>query len=111
MWVRDFFTRDLDHQLGGGTRVLTYGYDSTLLENNSNAGISEFARTFLETLKNAHRLPDVCSPLNKKKVLVLIGIYNQEHQRPIVFVAQSLGGIVLQQVRYPYSVVRDGSID
>lgn len=70
MWVRDFLTRDLDHQLGGGIRVLTYGYDSTLLDNNSNAGISEFARSFLETLKNARRLPDVCSsPLNYRKYM------------------------------------------
>lgn len=59
MWPRDFLTKDLDHQLAGGTRVLTYGYDSTLLANNSNAGVSEFARSFLETLKNARRFPDV----------------------------------------------------
>lgn len=49
--------------------------------------------------------------LQKIYVFVLIGIYNQEHQRPIVFVAHSLGGIVLQQVRHPYPVVRNGSID
>lgn len=44
-------------------------------------------------------------PLNQNKYVLsapvmLIGMYNQEHQRPIVFVAHSLGGIVLQQVRH-----------
>lgn len=39
-------------------------------------------------------------PLNSTAI-VLIGIDNQEHQRPLVFVAHSLGGIVLKQASHP----------
>lgn len=59
MWVRDFLPSDLAHDVRGGIRILTYGYDSTLFANNSNAGISEFSRAFLETLKNARAQSDV----------------------------------------------------
>lgn len=60
MWVRDFLGGDLDDGIAGGIRILTYGYDSTLLANDSNAGVSEFARAFLEAIENARRLPHVC---------------------------------------------------
>lgn len=59
MWVRDFLAADLADELACGVRILTYGYDSTLLASTSNAGIAEFARAFLETLKSARRADDV----------------------------------------------------
>lgn len=71
MWVRDFLARDLDHDTPGKFRILTYGYDSTLSANNSNAGICEFSRGFLESIKNVRRLRgvrisvDLGSPLVK----------------------------------------------
>lgn len=60
MWVRDFLAGDINHDSPGKVRVLTYGYDSTLFANNSNAGISEFSRSFLEAMRNARRLSSVC---------------------------------------------------
>lgn len=59
MWVRDFLAMDLDQDVEAGIRILTYGYDSALFANNSTAGISEFARAFLEAIKNSRRLPGV----------------------------------------------------
>lgn len=59
MWIRDFLARDFDHDDPGKFRLLTYGYDSALVANNSNAGISEFSKTFLRAIQNARRNPDV----------------------------------------------------
>lgn len=59
MWIRDFLAKDLSHKVSGKPRILTYGYDTKLLANTSNAGIREFSRAFLEAIKNARRLPDV----------------------------------------------------
>lgn len=64
MWVRDFLARDLDHDAPGKFRILTYGYDSTLSANNSNAGICEFSRGFLESIKNVRRLRGVRIPVD-----------------------------------------------
>lgn len=48
MWLRDFLPENVPN-----ARILTYGYDSTLLNNNSNASILEFSQNFLEALKAA----------------------------------------------------------
>lgn len=48
MWLRDFLPENTPH-----ARILTYGYDSKLLGNNSTASIREFSRNFLEALNSA----------------------------------------------------------
>ncbi|KAI5779614.1 hypothetical protein EDC01DRAFT_671014 [Geopyxis carbonaria] len=78
MWLKDFLAQDMLHA-GYHTRILTYGYDSTLFGDtgNSDASIHEFARHFLEAVKDARNKP-------------------QEAHRPIIFIAHSLGGLVLK---------------
>lgn len=44
MWIQDFLAQDLAEN---DIRILTYGYDSTLLKSTSNAGLREFAFEFL----------------------------------------------------------------
>ncbi|KAI5837656.1 hypothetical protein DFP73DRAFT_531594 [Morchella snyderi] len=78
MWVRDFLAKDLKHRQEPRVRILTYGYNSGLLSNTSTAGIAEFAQGLLESVTNARRLSD-------------------QEERPIVFVAHSLGGIVVKK--------------
>lgn len=56
MWIRDFLAEDLDHDSLGKCRILTYGYDSRLVANDSRAGVCEFSRSFLEAIKNSRRL-------------------------------------------------------
>lgn len=48
MWLRDFLPAHVPN-----ARILTYGYDSALVKNSSNASIREFSQNFLEALKTA----------------------------------------------------------
>ena len=72
MWLRDTLPDDLP-----GARVLTYGYDTRLAESNSFQNLEDVALTFRASLRIAlgSRAPD----------------------RPLVFIAHSLGGLVLKQ--------------
>ncbi len=72
MWLRDALPHDLP-----GARVLTYGYDTRLVESNSFQNLEDVASTFRASLRTAlrSRLPD----------------------RPLIFIAHSLGGLVLKQ--------------
>lgn len=74
MWLRDFLPEHVPN-----TRILTYGYDSTLFKNNSTASIQEFSRNFLQALNSA-RVGSTC--------------------RPIIFIGHSLGGILIKEVRW-----------
>ncbi|KAI5842099.1 hypothetical protein DFP73DRAFT_554359 [Morchella snyderi] len=78
MWVRDFLAKDLEYKHPGKVRVLTYGYDTKLLESSSTAGVAEFACSLLDAVKNARRS-------------------SEEQRRPIIFVAHSLGGLVVKK--------------
>jgi triacylglycerol esterase/lipase EstA (alpha/beta hydrolase family) len=60
-------------------RVMTFGYDSTLAFSKSKAGIDSYARDLLNRLRLAREQED--------------GAVN----RPVVFIAHSLGGIVVKK--------------
>jgi len=77
MWLRDGLPKDLK---ADGVRVLTYGYDSQLFENKSFQNIEDIASTFRKALSAVRRTDNNVMP------------------RPLVFVAHSLGGIVLKEV-------------
>ena len=78
MWLRDGLPRDLK---ADGVRVLTYGYDSQLFQNKSFQNIEDIASTFRKALSAVRRTDNNVVP------------------RPLVFIAHSLGGIVLKEVR------------
>jgi hypothetical protein len=79
MWLRDGLANDLKAE---GVRVLTYGYDSHLVQNKSFQNIEDVASTFRVALSAIRRTGHHAMP------------------RPLVFIAHSLGGIVLKEVRY-----------
>lgn len=54
MWLRDFLPENVP-----GARILTYGYDSTLLGNSSTASIREFSRNLLGDLNTVRANEDV----------------------------------------------------
>jgi hypothetical protein len=72
MWIRDEIHVSLP-----GVRAMTYGYDSRLVGSSSFQSISDIALGFIYHLKS--------------------GGWNLESAKPIVFLAHSLGGIILKE--------------
>jgi len=75
LWLRDFLPESLPN-----ARILLFGYNSNVAIKSSTAGVLEQAVNLLNRLKS--RRKDV--PL----------------QRPIIFIAHSLGGLVVKRVRF-----------
>ncbi len=73
-WPKDLLPSVLPY-----VRVLSFGYDADVYGNTSVTGIRGNAQALLARLRDRRETRD--------------------HGRPIVFVAHSLGGIVLKQVR------------
>ncbi|CAH0046161.1 unnamed protein product [Clonostachys solani] len=72
MWIRDEIPRCIP-----GVRTIVYGYDSNLINTTSFQTIKDIARCFV------HQLDP--------------GGWNLESAKPLVFLAHSLGGLVLKQ--------------
>lgn len=72
MWIRDELPQRLP-----GVRFLTYGYDTALYGSTSFQIISELAISLVETMK-------------------AIG-WSAPSSKPVLFIAHSLGGVVLKQ--------------
>jgi alpha-beta hydrolase superfamily lysophospholipase len=72
MWLRDALPQDVPY-----TRVITYGYDTSLCGSKSVQGIDDLARSMVKKLEAIRQLGP--------------------HRKPIVFLAHSLGGIVLKR--------------
>jgi hypothetical protein len=88
MWLRDTLPFDLTSHLTSDSagrpmaRVMTYGYESTVAESRSIQNLEDLATSFHTSL-----LPLAAGPKNK----------------PIIFVAHSLGGLVVKQVGRPHN--------
>lgn len=72
MWLQHMIPIDLPC-----ARILTYGYDTKLAGSKSNARISEYAKQFLETIRDAR---------------------HGDPHRPIISTGHSLGGLVIKEV-------------
>lgn len=72
MWIRDELPRSFP-----GVRVVLYGYDSRLIGSSSFQSIRDIAHSFVLNLKS--------------------GAWNISSSKPIIFLAHSLGGIVLKE--------------
>ncbi|KAI5836934.1 hypothetical protein DFP73DRAFT_620676 [Morchella snyderi] len=73
MWLKDFLPRDLPKNV----RILTYGYNSSLLQEGRR-GLLEFRRTFVKNLSTARNSLE-------------------ERARPLVMLGHSLGCILITQ--------------
>ena len=80
VWLRDALPYDLCHEIGHYpmARIMTHGYDSTVVSSQSIQNLEDLAVSLRNSL-----LPLVNAPTTK----------------PIVFIAHSLGGLILKQVR------------
>jgi hypothetical protein len=81
LWLRDFLPAKFPN-----VRVMSYGYDAAFTLSSSVANIETAAASLLDYLGGERQ--------NK-----------QEKQRPIVFVAHSLGGIIVKKVRLYQEIV------
>lgn len=78
MWLRDFLPSQLKEEADVRARVMSYGYDSTTAFSKSVSDIEDQTGVLLHAL-NVERM----SPAQRK--------------RPIIFVAHSLGGIIVKK--------------
>jgi triacylglycerol esterase/lipase EstA (alpha/beta hydrolase family) len=72
-----FWPKDLLPKKQPQTRVMTFGYSADIYQNNSIAGIRDIARALLARL------------IDEREDL--------DEARPIVFLAHSLGGLIVKQ--------------
>jgi len=70
LWLRDVLPKTLPK-----ARILTYGYDTALLENESKESIRDLAKVFLDALAGFR-------------------YRTKTQRRPLCFIAHSLGGVV-----------------
>lgn len=95
IWLRDLLPEKIPN-----SRVMTFQYDSKIWRNKSKASISDTAKQLLECLKNTRPVrdsgldPDIRVP-----------------GRSVVFVAHSLGGIVVKQALQMASADGDAGLN
>ncbi|KAJ4247834.1 hypothetical protein NW762_013043 [Fusarium torreyae] len=80
VWLRDALPLEVPH-----ARVLTYGYNSELVQSSSFQSLTDLGRALQ---------------------LDLEGIRDRGQQRPIVFIGHSLGGLVIKEVGFFLAVSR-----
>lgn len=80
------------------SRVMTFGYDSSLAFSKSRAGIENYARDLLNRLRAVRASPEVCAVICLVATRSCADTVPQAKHRPLVFVAHSLGGIVVKKV-------------
>lgn len=79
MWLRDALHYDLTSEADDRpmARVMTYGYDSILAGTQNTQNIEDLATSLLTSLRS---------------------LVTGRTSRPIIFVAHSLGGLIVKQV-------------
>ncbi|KAF8533704.1 hypothetical protein BDD12DRAFT_759569, partial [Trichophaea hybrida] len=71
MWLQDFLPLDVEN-----IRIMTYGYDTNLGSSSDNCAILDYKKNLVQQLENARM---------------------KAKHRPLIFVAHSLGGILVLQ--------------
>ena len=94
-WLRDFLPLDIPK-----ARILTWGYDANTHSTSriSAQYIYDHARTLVSDLSLKRSLTEVQEPFSDNTRFLLRTF--QTRTRPIVFVAHSLGGIVVKSVGF-----------
>jgi hypothetical protein len=57
MWLKDFLPKNVEN-----IRIMTYGYDSSLMGGQGNARLADYRRNFIQQLENSRSSAKVSSP-------------------------------------------------
>jgi alpha-beta hydrolase superfamily lysophospholipase len=92
-WLKDCLPHDLSD-----ARIMTFGYNAAAALGRSMADVVDHARDLLSCLldkRNREKVEDTSWLASHRAIADGI---SQEARRPIIFLAHSLGGIIVKQV-------------
>ncbi|MCJ1303205.1 hypothetical protein MMC08_006013 [Hypocenomyce scalaris] len=98
-WLQDFLPQDVP-----AARVMTFGYNADAAFGNTAADIADHALSMLSSLVDKREEEDVGRLGWASNSSAEANILEQEMQRPIIFIAHSLGGIIVKQNIYGRTV-------
>jgi hypothetical protein len=90
LWLQEFLPKRLPN-----ARVLLFGYNSKVAFDTTIAGVMDVALVLLNRLRSKRKVRKFCPSKNRSEQLTL---FQDNPERPIVFLCHSLGGIVVKEV-------------
>ena len=93
-WPGDLVPTDLSN-----ARIFTYGYDADIVHFWGQAWqsrINDHANTFLSALANQRLRTETVGAVSQNFNKILS---NSQEERPLIFVAHSMGGLLVEDVR------------
>lgn len=94
-WLKDFLPQEIPD-----ARIMTFGYNAAATFGKSASDVIDHAKSLLSSLVDKREEAEVSIARNLHDTLRNLTT-RQEIDRSLIFIAHSLGGIVVKQVRWP----------
>jgi lysophospholipase L1-like esterase len=92
-WLKDFLPQQIPD-----ARIMTFGYNAAAAFGRSTSDVIDHAKSLLGSLVDKREEPEVHIGEDPQNTIRELTQW-QEKNRPLIFIAHSLGGIVVKQVR------------